>query len=95
MKNLLALSLLLLSIGAGGCRNVSLTGEVVAQAQGAPADVVALPNKEGSFKFAVLGDFGTGTKAQYELAEQMVTLHDRFKYNVVVLVGDNLGESGP
>ena len=22
--------------------------------------VVALPNKEGSFKFAVLGDFGTG-----------------------------------
>jgi hypothetical protein len=90
MKNLLALSLLLLSIGAGGCRNVSLTGEIV-EAQGAPADaVVALPNKEGSFKFAVLGDFGTGTKAQYELAEQMVTLHDRFKYNVVVLVGDNL-----
>ncbi len=51
---------------------------------------VALPNKEGSFKFAVLGDFGTGDRTQYELAEQMTRLHDRFKYELVTLVGDNL-----
>jgi len=100
MKHLLTLYLLLLSIGAGACRDVSPTVDAAAQAQGTPANpaggagsagsVVALPNKEGSFKFAVLGDFGTGTKAQYELAEQMVTVHDRFKYDIVVLVGDNL-----
>jgi predicted MPP superfamily phosphohydrolase len=52
--------------------------------------VVALPNKAGSFKFGVLGDFGTGDKVQYQLAEQMVKLHERFKYDSVVLVGDNL-----
>ena len=55
-----------------------------------PKPVVALPNKEGSFKFAVLGDFGTGTRSQYQLAEQMAKLHGRFKYHIVVLVGDNL-----
>jgi 3',5'-cyclic AMP phosphodiesterase CpdA len=52
--------------------------------------LVPLPNKTGSFKFGVLGDFGTGSKAQYQLAGQMVTLHGRFTYDTVVLVGDNL-----
>src|SRR6188768_1703676 len=60
-------------------------------AQRAPAEqVTALPNREGSLKFAVLGDFGTGTSQQYQLAEQMTKLHQRFKYDLVILVGDNL-----
>jgi hypothetical protein len=50
----------------------------------------ALPNKDNSLKFCVLGDFGTGERTQYELANQMVGLHGRFKYQLVVLVGDNL-----
>ena len=49
-----------------------------------------LPNKDGSFKFAVLGDFGTGKPIQYELARRMAEVHQRFKYQTVVLVGDNL-----
>src|SRR4029078_6905162 len=52
--------------------------------------VGALPNKEGSLKFGVLGDFGTGASSQYQLAEQMAKLYARFKYQLVVLVGDNL-----
>jgi hypothetical protein len=52
--------------------------------------VVILPNAADSFKFAVLGDFGTGDKTQYELADQMAKLHDRFNYGTVILVGDNL-----
>jgi 3',5'-cyclic AMP phosphodiesterase CpdA len=59
------------------------------QAGTAPA-ITPLPNKDGSFKFAVLGDFGTGDKSQYDLARQMARLHDRFGYEMVVLVGDNL-----
>ncbi len=51
---------------------------------------VALPNKDDSFKFAVLGDSGTGDKTQYELADQMAALHGRFKYDTVVLLGDNI-----
>jgi hypothetical protein len=37
-----------------------------------------------------LGDFGTGEQPQYQLAGQMAILHGRFKYDFVLLVGDNL-----
>jgi len=82
---------LLISCGllaAAGRGDSGVTG-VVTSAQ-APAPAVALPNKDGSLKFAVLGDFGTGDRTQYELAQQMTALHERFKYDLVVLVGDNL-----
>jgi predicted phosphodiesterase len=51
---------------------------------------LTLPNKADSFKFAVLGDFGTGSKEQYQLAAQMKQAHDQYPYNLVILVGDNL-----
>jgi hypothetical protein len=51
---------------------------------------IALPNRAGSLKFAVLGDFGTGAKPEYELAQRMAGLLSRFKLDLVVLVGDNL-----
>ncbi len=71
----------------------SATAQGQSQPRIGPAPPLAsspLPNRPGSLKFAVLGDFGTGEKTQYELAEQMVQLHDRFKFDLVVLVGDNL-----
>ena len=55
-----------------------------------PAAQVALPNRQGSLKFGVLGDFGNGTKAQYELGTQMGKLHERFPFELVITVGDNL-----
>ncbi len=51
---------------------------------------VALPNKDGTLKFAVLGDFGSGSKSQYQVAEQMDKLQQKFGYDMVILVGDNL-----
>ena len=51
---------------------------------------LTLPNKADSLKFAVLGDFGTGSTEQYELAVQMKRVHDAFPYELVTLVGDNL-----
>ena len=59
-------------------------------AQQPAADHVALPNAPGSLKFAVLGDLGTGERAQYELAEQMARLRERFTFEFVILVGGNL-----
>ena len=55
----------------------------------APA-VVELPNLDDSFKFAVLGDFGTGDRAQFQLGEQMAKLHARFPFELVITVGDNI-----
>ena len=84
--------LLLLSVAGVGCRDGAIAaGATAVDAQQPAAEAqVALPNKDGSFKFAVLGDFGTGDRTQYELAEQMAKFRQRFKYEIVVLVGDNL-----
>jgi predicted phosphodiesterase len=54
------------------------------------APPVALPNAQDSLKFCVLGDFGTGNSAQYQLAAQMAALHQTFPFEMCALVGDNL-----
>ena len=79
---------LVLTLTAAGCRD-GAGGAAVLVAQ-SPSPPVQLPNRDGSFKFGVLGDFGTGDDTQYELARQMVALHQAFKYELVALVGDNL-----
>lgn len=56
----------------------------------AQAPAVALPNREGSLKFGVLGDFGTGDREQYQLGEQMAAVHGRFPFELIVTVGDNI-----
>jgi predicted MPP superfamily phosphohydrolase len=65
-------------------------GPATVQAPQTAAQTVELPNKEDSLKFGVLGDFGTGDREQYQLAEQMAKLHARFPYELVVTVGDNI-----
>src|SRR5438132_709343 len=81
----------LLPLTGAGCRESGgASATAVAAAQSAAEPTIPLPNRNGSFKFGVLGDFGTGDKSQYELADQMVKLHQRFNYELVVLVGDNL-----
>ena len=77
---------------SAGCRdNGDALAIVPVEAQQPAAQPqVALPNKAGSFKFGVLGDFGSGSESQYQMADQMAKVHGRFKYNTVVLVGDNL-----
>ena len=81
---------LLLTLTGAGCRDGGAGATALVAAQAPAEPTVPLPNKDGSFKFGVLGDFGIAEQAQYELAGQMVKLHQRFKYEIVVLVGDNL-----
>lgn len=81
---LIALALL---IAGAGSRSSAPAG---AQAASAQAPALTLPNKADSLKFAVLGDFGTGSSEQYDLAAQMKRVHDLFPFELVTLVGDNL-----
>jgi predicted MPP superfamily phosphohydrolase len=53
------------------------------------APPVSLPNRPDTFKFAVLGDNGSGDKGQYDLAQRMVAIHRQFDYRLVIMVGDN------
>ncbi|MEO8680644.1 MAG: metallophosphoesterase [Vicinamibacterales bacterium] len=43
-----------------------------------------------SLRFAVIGDFGTATKQQYELANVMAGVRDRSPFGMVLTVGDNI-----
>lgn len=56
---------------------------------------VSLPRKAGSVRFAIIGDTGTGSKKQYELADILLRARATFPFNFVLLLGDNLygGES--
>jgi predicted phosphodiesterase len=66
---------------------------LVAQSVGptmAPTKNVRLPNKTGSLKFAVIGDSGQPGGGQTAVAAQLAKWRDNFKYEFVIMVGDNL-----
>ena len=50
----------------------------------------ALPNRAGSVKFAAIGDNGTGDPPQYEVGAQMARSHAAFRFDLVIMLGDNL-----
>jgi predicted MPP superfamily phosphohydrolase len=57
---------------------------------------VSLPNKEGSVRFAVIGDSGTGGGAQKEIAAQIASARREFTFEFALMLGDNLyGGDGP
>jgi hypothetical protein len=53
-------------------------------------DAVTLPLKEGSLRFAVIGDTGTAARIQLELARQMAAWHERVGFTFVLMTGDNI-----
>jgi hypothetical protein len=60
----------------------------------APATVapvkLTLPLKEGSVRFLAIGDTGTGTEQQQELANVMLRYRQVFPYEFVLMMGDNM-----
>lgn len=54
-----------------------------------------LPVREGSTRFAVIGDMGTGSSRQREVGRMMADVNTRFPFTFVLTVGDNIygGES--
>src|SRR3954453_9730487 len=69
------------------CSLIVVAAGVLGQAQAAPDGV---PNRKDSLKFAAIGDNGTGSRAQFEVAAQMGTWHDKFPFDTVIMLGDNL-----
>jgi len=60
------------------------------------AQEFALPSAPGSVKFAVIGDSGTGDPPQYAIANLMTRFHERFPFDRVIMLGDNIyGGQGP
>ena len=55
-----------------------------------PAGELALPREDGSVRFAVIGDSGRGDQAQHDVARQMLAWHQRFPFDLVLMLGDNI-----
>ena len=51
---------------------------------------LALPLKEGSVRFAVIGDTGTGSEKQHDVANMMAQYRGVFPFEFVLMMGDNL-----
>ena len=54
------------------------------------AQDLTLPMKNGSVKFAVIGDTGTGDKHQVAVAKQLAATRAKFPFEFVIMVGDNI-----
>jgi predicted phosphodiesterase len=59
-------------------------------ASAAASASLTLPLKQGSFRFAVIGDSGTGTAAQNALARLLAEWRADFPFELVVMMGDNI-----
>jgi len=51
---------------------------------------LVLPNQADSFRFAVLGDTGTGGSRQYQVAQKLTEFRGIFPFEIALMLGDNL-----
>jgi hypothetical protein len=63
---------------------------VLCLASSLAAQDLKLPNKEGSVKFVLIGDTGTGSRAQSEVGAQMEAFRKKFPFTFVLMAGDNM-----
>lgn len=77
----------LMAQGGGANGNRSANGKKVAAT--APLKLT-LPVKKDSVRFVVIGDTGTGSEKQQQLADVLLGARQSFPFEFVLLVGDNL-----
>jgi predicted phosphodiesterase len=76
---------------AGPAPAVKFAHSTVIQ-QGATAGKldIRIPLQDKSVRFAVIGDSGTGDRAQYEVAQRMEAYRQAVKFDFVIMLGDNI-----
>jgi predicted phosphodiesterase len=95
-----AAHLLFVTLLAAGCAIPSLAPHardiaIAPAADSAPAraaqdNETLPPRSKTSIRFAILGDTGTGERAQYDIGAQLWRSHAIFPFEFIILVGDNL-----
>jgi predicted MPP superfamily phosphohydrolase len=97
MKRIFTAVMIFAALGSGGSMNVRGQEIAGSGADGVSASVpggspvkLSLPLKNGSVRFAVIGDTGTGTRQQKELADVMVRYREAFPFESVLMLGDNM-----
>src|SRR5262245_32177448 len=63
---------------------------IAALVAAAAAQDLTVPNRPDSVKFAAIGDMGSGQRPQYEVGQQMDMVRQKFPFDFVITLGDNL-----
>ena len=71
-------------------RRLFITLLVCGLAASLQAQNITLPLKDGSVKFAVLGDTGTGDNHQLDVAKALADARAKFPFDFALLAGDNM-----
>lgn len=86
---------LALALALVGCQR-QLPANVVRQSRLALTELSPQPGalawetKRGAVRFAIIGDSGRGDVPQHEVAAEMVRWRERFPFDLVVMLGDNI-----
>jgi 3',5'-cyclic AMP phosphodiesterase CpdA len=81
----------------GGDQNANRAPAIVAASPTAalpPENVLRLPRRPGSIRFAAIGDAGRGDAFQHEVAATMEAFREAFEFTFVVMLGDNVYDGG-
>ncbi|HEV2761669.1 MAG TPA: metallophosphoesterase [Pyrinomonadaceae bacterium] len=89
VASVIAVAIMLL--GGLSAEGYAQSFSAAAGAAGASAPVsLTLPNKEDSVRFLAVGDTGTGTQKQHELAALMERYRQVFPFEFALMMGDNM-----
>jgi hypothetical protein len=86
---LIVASLIFAALGNSTYAQTVAKGTKIAASASAPLKL-SLPLKEGSVRFAVMGDTGSGTDKQRQVADMMLRYRSAFPFDFVLMMGDNL-----
>jgi Calcineurin-like phosphoesterase len=94
MKRLVTSFLTIVVLLASGFAESAYCQKLTSPASGETLNV-SLPRKNGSLRFAAIGDTGSGSKEQQQVANMMLRYRQVFPFEFVLMMGDNLygGES--
>lgn len=76
--------------GRSGSDDAQRSARITVQELSPAPGQLALPLKSGSVRFAVIGDSGRGDQSQNEVAQQMSAWRQKFPFEFVVMLGDNI-----
>lgn len=89
MKRFLSLLLLIVAL-LNTSVGQNLASNKKTAIRSAPAIKLVLPVKDGSLRFAVIGDTGSGNAGQHDVANLMQSYRQAFPFEFVLMMGDNM-----
>lgn len=69
---------------------VDVVGEAAIQPGASAPIAITLPQTRSGLKLAVIGDSGTGDRAQYEVGAALANVYAQMPFELVLMLGDNM-----